>query len=53
MHVADGIVRTAVDQRESDQLKQKAAKDLRRLWEAAERIRRMSTIYKERLDGTR
>jgi hypothetical protein len=51
--VSDALARSRVDQRESEQLKQKAAADLRRIWSAAERIRRMTEIYRERLDGRR
>ncbi len=50
---AEAFARSKVDQRESEDLKQKAAEDLRRIWDAAARIRRMTEIYRERLEGKR
>lgn len=42
----------ATDRRESEKVKAKTAAEVRRIWEAAERIRRMTELYRERLEGT-
>lgn len=42
----------ATDRRESEKLKAKTAAELRRTWSVAERLRRMTELYRERLEGT-
>lgn len=53
MLVADPIARSIVDRRESEALQARTEADVRRLIRAVERIKRMTHIYQERLEGRR
>ncbi len=51
---ADGLaLRSQQDHRTSAQVHRKAAADVDRIKRAAERIRHMTEIYRERLEGVR